>query len=82
MRLTGPGPSVGIALAPFDGHSGLAGTVLCFVKVGEANMGIKVAELEAENERLRARLDRVERVMAALLDDAPEGARSKLAARN
>ena len=75
MRMTEPGAGVGIALAAFDGHGGAAGTVLCFVKVGEVNMAVEVARLRAENaalpggdrlasrqemRRLAGRLDRLE----------------------
>jgi hypothetical protein len=54
MRMTEPGRSVGIALAPYDGHSGADGSVLCFVKVGDANTDVELADLRSENATLRA----------------------------
>jgi hypothetical protein len=87
MRLTGPGASVGIALASFDGHAGASGAVLCFVKVGEANLAVGMAELRSQNDqlrsqndelrsqsdRLRTRLDRLENLVAALVDAPGRG---------
>ena len=76
MRMTDAGRAVGIALDSFDGRGGdgAAGQVLCFVKVGEANVAGEVVGLRAENgalrtqtaalrnelDGLRARLDRME----------------------
>ncbi len=82
MRMTDAGRAVGIALDSFDGHGGGggAGQVLCFVKVGEANVASEVVALRAENgalrtqatelrnevDGLRARLDRMESLVTEL----------------
>jgi hypothetical protein len=53
MRATEPGPVVGIALASFTGRTaGETGKVLCFVKVGEANMAAALQQLASQNDRL------------------------------
>jgi len=67
MRLTQPGPSVGVALAPFDGRAGNSGTVLCFVKVGEQNVAREMVHLAEENAALRQRVARLEKAVAEVL---------------
>lgn len=75
MRATESGPSVGIALESFEASTAAQGTVLCLVKVGEANLGASLARLGADNAHLRdentamrARLGRLERQVSALAD--------------
>jgi len=62
MRLTKPGPSVGVALAPFEGSKGRSGTVLCFVKVGDQG----IARVVEENDVLRQRVARLEQMVAEI----------------
>jgi hypothetical protein len=87
MRMSEPGVGVGIALDHFDGKKAKQGTVLCFVKVGVQDVGGALERLratsmrlEAENARLlsenvamRARLDRIERSVASLAEEAERG---------
>ena len=63
MKATEPGATVGIALESLDGKGGETGKVLCFVKIGDRNSKSYFTALRAENESLKARVEKLERFL-------------------
>ena len=66
MKSSGPGPSVGIALEPFDGSKNKTGKILCFASLGERNLQKALKDLMAENESQRTRIDQLEKRLKVL----------------
>lgn len=83
VKAIGPGRTVGIALAAFDGKKAAIGKVLALIEVGEQGATAEIAQLRSENNELRKQLAALEgKVDALIATESQHGARhERLAAR-